>query len=212
MPIVTVIDYGLGNLFSVSRALERCGAEVRLTKNPAEVASAEKLVLPGVGAFADGMQGLRDLGLIDPIRDYAARGKYLLGICLGMQMLFERGLEFGDHEGLGLLKGKVKQIPLQTIDGKINKVPHIGWNSISSSFDLPWEKSILDGVPTGEFFYFVHSYAPDPEDNKCRLADATYGGHSVSAVVRQGNIYGCQFHPEKSGPAGLKIITNFITM
>ena len=212
MPTVTVIDYGLGNLFSVARALERCGAEVCLTNKPEEVLSAEKIILPGVGAFGDGMKGLAELGLIEPIRKYAADGKAFLGICLGMQMLFERGLEFGEHEGLGLIKGTVKQIPLKTSDGTMQKVPHIGWNAISSSFNLSWEGTILEGISPGEYFYFVHSYAPEPLEQKCRLADATYGGYAISSVVRQGNVYGCQFHPEKSGPAGLKILKNFINL
>lgn len=212
MPIITVVDYGLGNLFSVSRAIEHCGAEVHLTNDPEELICADKIILPGVGAFSDGMLELEKLNLIDAIRSFALSGKLLMGICLGMQMLFERGLEFGEHKGLSLLKGSVEKIPANAIDGSALKVPHIGWNSISPCSSSSWEGGLLSGISPGEFFYFVHSYAAKSVEQSSQLADTYYGGYSLPAVVSQGNIYGCQFHPEKSGPAGLRILKNFIVI
>lgn len=210
MPTVTVIDYGIGNLLSVQRAFEHCGADVLLTASPKMIEQAELLVLPGVGAFADGMDGLKERGLIEPIRNYAKANRPFLGICLGMQMMLEIGEEFGRHEGLGLIPGKVALIPNSGCDGRPHKIPHIGWNALMPASD--WNDTILKGIEPGEAVYFVHSYTAVPLDSKYRLADCDYNGRVISAAIRFGNLYGCQFHPEKSGQIGLKIIDNFIDL
>lgn len=207
---VTVIDYGIGNLFSVGRALEHCGAEVTLTSDPALIERAPRLVLPGVGAFADGMQGLRDRGLVEPIRRYAASGRPLLGICLGMQMLATASDEFGEHEGLGLIPGRVVPVPCVTTTGARQKIPHIGWNSLVAPEATSWTDTLLSETAEGTAVYLVHSYAVTPSDPAHRLAECIYGGHRISAAVRRGRIVGCQFHPEKSGPAGLQMLSAFL--
>lgn len=208
---VSVIDYGVGNLFSVSRALEACGAEPALIDTPDAVIDADILILPGVGAFADGMAGLQERNLVEPIKVYAKSGRPMLGICLGMQMLLETNYEFGTHQGLGLIPGSVEAIPPVGADGKPHKIPHIGWNNLLKPPKAEnWEETILAGIPTGSRMYFVHSFTAHPADEAHRLADCDYNGQRVSAVIKSGNIYGTQFHPEKSGPLGLQILRNFI--
>lgn len=210
---VTVIDYGIGNIFSVTRALEHCGATVALSGRAEDILAAPRLVLPGVGAFANGMQGLRERGLVEPIRQYAASGRPLLGICLGMQMLFARSLEFGEHEGLGLIPGTIAPIVARGADGAALKVPHIGWTPLERPPGcVSWAGTLLDGVREGENCYFVHSFTAVPERESSRLADASYGDCRISAAVREGNVYGCQFHPEKSGETGLRMVANFVGM
>lgn len=207
---VTVVDYGIGNIYSVSRALERCNAEVTLSADPAHIEAAPRLVLPGVGAFSDGMQGLRERGLIEPIRRYARTGKPLLGICLGMQMLASGSSEFGDHEGLGLIPGRVLPVPDTSTSGQPQKIPHIGWNGLLAPPGVDWGASVLDGTPEDTAVYLVHSFAVLPDDPAHRLADCLYGGHRIAAAIRSGHIVGCQFHPEKSGEAGLAILARFL--
>lgn len=211
MKKVTVIDYGVGNLLSVCRAFEYCDAEVLLSDSSRDVEKAERLVLPGVGAFKDGMEGLRERGLIEPIKRYSESGKPFLGICLGMQMMLDFSEEYGIHEGLGLIPGKVVSIPETGTNGKPHKIPHIGWNGIILPCDgANWENTILTGIPVGECFYFVHSFAAVPSGIEHRLADCNYNGRIISAVIASGAMYGCQFHPEKSGEAGLNILRNFL--
>lgn len=210
MGAVTVIDYGMGNLHSVCRALEHVGAEPRLTENPEDVSAAQHLVLPGVGAFKNGMAELAKRGFVEALRDYAKTGRPLLGICLGMQMLFEESEEFGRHEGLALLRGAVRAIPAHGADGRPHKIPHVGWNRLLRPAGARWEGTILDGMDAGTETYFVHSYTAQPALEAHRLADADYDGCRLSAVVRDRGIYGCQFHPEKSGPAGLQMLRNFL--
>jgi glutamine amidotransferase len=207
---VTVVDYGMGNLLSVSRALEHCGARVDLAATPHELAAAEMLVLPGVGAFADGMQGLARRELVQPLRDYAATGRPLLGICLGMHMLMSESTEFGVHEGLGLIPGRVTAIPRNDSSGEPQKVPHIGWSPLARSNGSDWTSTPLEGLADGESFYFVHSFAASPERPENVLAVTSYGGHPMAAVVAAGNVIGTQFHPEKSGRAGLALVRNFV--
>ncbi len=210
MPVVTVADYGMGNLFSVARALEHCGARVVFAETPETFKGAGLAVLPGVGAFPDGMGELEKRGLDEALRTHADSGKPLLAICLGMQMLLDESAEFGHHAGLGIIPGKVRAIPTLTTAGAPHKVPHIGWNRLMLSNGAVWEETILEGIPAGEAAYFVHSFAAFPEDPRHRLADCEYGGHAIPAVIRKGSVTGCQFHPEKSAAAGLKMLSNFI--
>jgi imidazole glycerol-phosphate synthase subunit HisH len=205
---VTVVDYGIGNLMSVGRALQQCGAQVTLATDADGIRAAQRLVLPGVGAFSKGMQGLRDRGLVQAIIEHAEQGRPLLGICLGMQMLFSRSTEFGEHAGLGLIDGNVGLLQPRDANCQPLKVPHIGWSHLQRvEGGAPWEGSILAGLRPDAHAYFVHSYTAWPTHDRHRLADTYYGDGRVSAAVRRGNIFGCQFHPEKSSHGGLRIIS-----
>lgn len=210
--IVTIVDYGSGNLLSVARALEHVGATVRLSHNAAEIENAERLLLPGVGAFAEGMQGLREHGLIEPIRRYAISGRPLLGICLGMQMLASFSEEFGEHEGLGLIPGRVVSLPSQDVDGSTQKIPHIGWADLSPTVPGGWDGTMFEGTCEGASVYLVHSFHFEPNDATHRLADCFYGGNRITAAVRSGRTIGCQFHPEKSGEVGLALLSSFLRL
>lgn len=210
-PTVTVIDYGLGNLLSVRRALEHCGALVTVTGEPDAVITADRVVLPGVGAFARGMAELGQRGLDEAIRRYAAFERPLLGICLGMQLLFSRSEEFGSHPGLDLVKGQVVAIPDCGPSGQPHPVPHVGWNALIPS-RRNWQGSLLAGLADGDCVYFVHSFTARPDQEEERLADCHYHGLILSAAIASGSLTGCQFHPEKSGPVGLQIITNFLAV
>lgn len=209
---VAIIDYGTGNLFSVRRSFERCGASVVISDDPQVLLSAPRLVLPGVGAFADGMRGLIERGLDKVVVEFANTGKPLLGICLGMQMLTSVSEEFGEHKGLDIIPGRVVPIPKITIEGKPHKIPHIGWSGLLRPNGLSgWQGSILEGLIPGDAVYLVHSFAVQPDNGAHRLADCDYNGQVISAAIRKGNVYGAQFHPEKSGIIGLGIIRNFLT-
>ena len=206
---VVVIDYGLGNLLSVRRGLEHCGANVILTGNPSEILAARRVVLPGVGAFANAMLALNEMQLPPVIREVAARGTPLLGICLGMQLLLEESEEFGTTNGLGLIPGKVRVIPGVASDGQPLKIPHIGWNGLHPTGDVDWRNTLLSDIHPHEAVYFVHSFMAQLSAEH-RIADCIYGGHKVPAVVSKGNVIGCQFHPEKSGDVGLRIMKRFL--
>lgn len=208
---VTIIDYGIGNLYSVSRAFEVCGADVVFATDPKHIADAQHLVLPGVGAFQSGMAGLRERNLIAPIRAHAAAGKPLMGICLGMQMLASVSEEFGEHEGLDLIPGRVLPLPPTTVAGKRQKIPHVGWAELHKTPGTDWQESPLEDLQEGECVYLVHSYAVQTVDPAHRLAVSQFGGHAVCTAIRRDRLIGCQFHPEKSGPVGLKIISRFMT-
>lgn len=208
---VTLVDYGIGNIYSVCRALETAGADVLLTGQRADIDAAERLVLPGVGAFADCMAGLRERELIDPLLRYAASGRPLLGICVGMQMLATSSEEFGEHAGLGLVPGRVAAVPSVGTDGQKLKIPHIGWSALRQTPGVHWMGTPLANTQEGESVYVVHSYAMQPVESAYRLADCEYGGHRICAAVRRDRIFGCQFHPEKSGPAGLSMLSSFLT-
>jgi len=208
---ITVIDYGVGNLLSVSRGLEHCGAKVNMSSDPDFILKAKKVILPGVGAFPNGMRALIELGLDLAIKEVVKIGVPLLGICLGMQLLLDESEEFGLTKGLGVIPGKVIPIPNKTVNGESQKIPHIGWNSLVNSGE-DWQKTILQETCAGDAAYFVHSFMASPEKSEDRLADALYGGHKISAVIAKGNTTGCQFHPEKSGEVGLKILRNFINL
>ena len=199
--MIAIIDYGVGNLFSLRSSLNKIGADTVVTADPAVIARADKLILPGVGAFADAAKKLRDSGLDQVIKAEAAAGKPIMGICLGMQMLFEKSYEYGEHEGLGLLKGSV--VPMEGSIPANLKIPHIGWNALKFEKDSKLFKYIKEG----DCVYFVHSfYASGCEDSL--IATAEYGKDLTAAVARD-NVMGCQFHPEKSGDVGLNILRAF---
>jgi imidazole glycerol-phosphate synthase subunit HisH len=208
---VIVIDYDRGNLLSVGRALEHCDGEVEITSSLAKIRDAERLVLPGVGAFGDAMEELQKREFVEHIKAFAAGGRPFLGICVGMQLMFESSDEFGRHEGLGLIPGRVQTVPSQRADGKPHKVPHIGWSELApASAAQTWDGTILEGLPPPAYCYFVHSFAAEPADEAHRLADCHYNGQRLAAAVHRDNLWGCQFHPEKSGETGLHILRNFL--
>ena len=205
---ISIIDYGSGNLHSVIKAFQQLGALVKVTSDPGDVARAERLVLPGVGAFEDGMAGLDKRGLISGIQDYFSTERPFLGICLGMQMLLTESEEFGLKPGMGVIPGRVTEIPVQ----KGYKVPHIGWSRIQPRPEESWSGSILEDVVPGTRVYFVHSFSAQPAQEEHRLADTMYGNYRISAAIQRGQVVGCQFHPEKSGPLGLKILERFLRL
>lgn len=210
---VTIVDYGLSNLRSVQNALAHCGAEVKLAADAETVLAADALVLPGVGAFRDGMRSLGERGLIEPIRQKAGQGTPLLGICLGMQMLFDESEEFGTHPGLGLISGRVVKLPAADTGGSPQRVPHIGWEPLlPAAGRTDFSGTVLAGVTPGQECYFIHSFAAQPAHEQDRLADAFYGGRAVCAAAGRGVVTGCQFHPEKSGPVGLSILSQFLNI
>ncbi len=212
LPNVVIIDYGLGNLLSVKRAIEHLGATATVTSDPEIILSATHVILPGVGAFPTGMNKLKSSGLDIVVKEVAFKGSQLLAICLGMQLIMQESNEFGKTLGLGLLDGRVEEIPKFSTAGDEIKVPHIGWNSLQPNIRVSeWEKSPLSDIQPGDFVYFVHSYMVNPLDDNIRIAQTIYGGHQIAAVISKDNITGCQFHPEKSGKNGLRILNNFIT-
>jgi len=209
-PDVTVIDYGVGNLLSVQRGLEHCGANVMLTADPERILAAKRVVLPGVGAFGNAMQALKQLNLVEVIRRLADRQTPLLGICLGMQLLLEESEEFGITAGLGLIPGRVVPVPAQSVSGQAQKIPHIGWSALQpSAASGGWRGTLLQDTHPGDAAYFVHSFMAVPTDPAHRIADCVYGGHLIPAVIGRDRITGCQFHPEKSGEVGLRILRRF---
>ncbi|THF72528.1 imidazole glycerol phosphate synthase subunit HisH [Cohnella fermenti] len=198
--MIAIIDYGMGNLHSVSKAVERLGAEAVVTSSPAEILAADGAILPGVGAFGDAMANLRETGLESVVKEYAASGKPLLGICLGMQLLFDESEEHGQHAGLSLLPGKVVRF-----QGDY-KVPHMGWNELSFTHDSPIFQELAPG-----HVYFVHSYHALPQRKEDLLATTDYY-QPVTAIVGRGSVYGMQFHPEKSGELGMALLGNFVKL
>ncbi len=206
---VVVVDYGRGNLFSVCQAVAKVGGAPTLSADPAIVRQAERVILPGVGAFGDAMDGLRARGLDEALKAFAATGRPLLGVCLGMQLLLGASTEFGHHAGLALLPGHVDRLPTPP-PGRRHKIPNVGWCRLEPvPGGTPWSESIFRGVKPGDFAYFVHSYAAHP-DERHRLADIDFAGTLVSAAIAAGSIAGCQFHPEKSGEVGLAIVDAFV--
>lgn len=208
---VAVIDYGAGNLFSVQRGLEHCGATAVLTADPERILAAERVVLPGVGAFGSAMQALEGLGLVAVLRELARRKTPLLGICLGMQLLLDESEEFGHTKGLGLIPGRVVALPNRTLAGEVLKTPEIGWNALQRPAGSPdWHGTLLEDCRPGQAVYFVHSFMSVPDQYAHRVADYDFGGHAVAAVIANDRVTGCQFHPEKSGEIGLKVLRLFI--
>lgn len=210
--VVHIVDYGVGNLHSVARAIEQAGGEAKLSSSPLEIARAERILLPGVGAYGPCIESLRKAGLVEPVIAFAATGRPFLGICVGMQLLFGHSLEFGRHEGLALIPGQVEPIPAEDAAGT-RKVPHIGWSPLlMPTARSDWGDTLLeDATPEVTSCYFVHSFNCAPSDPRYRLADANYGGFKICAAVQRDNITGFQCHPEKSGPAGIKILQRFLT-
>ena len=212
MSTVVVVDYGMGNIKSVQRGLEQAGALVILSSNPDEIAQADRVVLPGVGAFEDGMNGLIQEELDQALHHFSGKGNPLMGICLGMQMLLTSSQEFGSHQGLGLIPGKVQTIPHSENGVLKRKIPHIGWSALKKSADSDgWNNTVLQDIKEGEFFYFVHSFMAVPGQQAHQLAYCIDEGLAVTAAIRKDNVTGLQFHPEKSGPAGLQILNRFVT-
>ncbi len=203
--MISIVDYGVGNLFSLSSSLKSIGADTVVTSDKQKILDSSKIILPGVGAFSDAQEKLQQSGLFDLIINEAKKGKQLLGICLGMQMLFEKSFEYGEYDGLGLIKGNI--VPLE---GKISpelKIPHIGWNSLDFKKE---DSELFKYINNGDFVYFVHSYfAADCKESV--IATAEYG-IDVTAAVQNENVFGCQFHPEKSGDVGLNILKAFCEM
>lgn len=199
--MVAIVDYGVGNLFSLECSLNAIGAEVTITADPEVLKAADQIILPGVGAFEDAAKKLRATGLDAVLKELAAAGKPLMGICLGMQMLFEKSFEYGEHQGLGLIPGQV--VPMEGVIPGDLKIPHIGWNALKFTKESPLFSQIQDG----DCVYFVHSYYAANCDADV-IATAEYGA-DLTAAVAKGNVFGCQFHPEKSGTVGLAILKAF---
>lgn len=196
---VTLVDYGVGNTASVTRAFRRLGAEVHLTADPEQVASGSRIVLPGVGAFGPARRRLAETGLDGALLEAVRQGSRLLGLCLGFQLLFDESEEHGRTSGLGVVRGRIVSF------GGNTRIPHVGWNAL----DVTQEEGLLFGVPSGTYVYFVHSYRPEGVDPEDVAATCEYGG-TFPAAIRCGNVWGCQFHPEKSSEAGRKLLLNFL--
>lgn len=213
-PVVAIVDYGLGNLYSVKHACTHVGLPAQITCDPREILSAEAAILPGVGAFGDAMATLRRLDLVGVLRDFVATGKPFVGICLGLQLLMRESEEFGSYAGLGIIEGIVVRFDAPTRGTRRLKVPHIGWNGIyrvarspSLAAD-PWSRTLLQDVVDGEPMYFVHSYLAKPADSHLLLSTSSYGHIEFCSALQHRNITACQFHPERSGPRGLQIYRN----
>jgi glutamine amidotransferase len=210
--MIVVVDYGMGNLRSVSKALESLGAEVRVSSDPADVGRADKLILPGVGAFPAAMRELAARRLIEPIKAAIANGKPYLGICLGLQLLFNRSDEGAGAEGLGIFQGTVRRLE---VSGAL-KIPHMGWNQVTSRQQTADSRQraacpLLEGIPEGSYVYFVHSYYGAPADQSLVALETEYGGRFASMVWREG-LFATQFHPEKSQAVGLRLLENFVRL
>lgn len=203
---IVIVDYGMGNVQSIFNAFHQFNnIEVSLSDKRDDILSADGIVLPGVGAFKKAMEELTERNLIEILREYSNLKKPFLGICLGMQLLFDSSEEFGYAQGLGLLEGKVERFPSDIND----KLPHVSWNGVYAR-NIDWNDSILENISNGDDFYFVHSYVCVPKDKSIVLSTTEYGGIEFCSSIKHGNIYACQFHPEKSAASGIKVIENFI--
>ena len=202
--MIAIVDYGVGNLYSLEQSFKAIDAQVIVTGKPEELQKAEKILLPGVGAFGDAVEKLRNTGMADAVLEQVAAGKPLMGICLGMQLLFDRGLEYGEHAGLGLISGEVR--PISEVIPKELKIPHMGWNAL----EFTRESRLFQHIKNGDYVYFVHSFYA-ANCGKTTIATAEYGA-PLTAAVEKDNVFGCQFHPEKSGKVGLEILRAFSEM
>lgn len=207
--MITIIDYQISNLFSVKHACEHLGLEVEITSDPQKILKCKAAILPGVGAFGDAMHNLEKLELIQPIKEFIGSGKPFMGICLGMQLLFSQSDEFGHHQGLNIIPGKVVKFPAKTIDNKTIKIPQIGWNQIYEPEAGKWGNSPLKGLASNEFMYFVHSYFATPNNKEVILSLTDYEDIEYCSSVLHNNVFATQFHPEKSGQEGIKIYRNW---
>jgi glutamine amidotransferase len=213
-PRVAIVDYGMGNLFSVRQACEHAGLDVTITAARDEILNADAVILPGIGAFGDAMATLSRLDLVGVLRDVAASGKALVGVCLGLQLLMTESFEFGRHKGLGIIEGQVVPFDNPVEAGRKLKVPQVGWNSVyrvargGNGQEEAWKDSPLAEIADGEFMYFVHSYIVQPEDGNVILSVSRYGQIEFCSSIHSQNIFACQFHPERSGTEGLKIYRN----
>lgn len=205
-PRIAIVEYGVSNMRSIFNATRLFAPETVISEDPEVIAHADALILPGQGAFGAGMEGLKVRGLIDTIRTAAARSTPILGICLGAQLLMEKGYEFGEFDGLGIIKGEVRHFP--DLDPSVT-IPNTGWRNVSPS-DTASATQLFNGLPANPQFYFLHSYVLMPRDPGTVLASTTYGGYTYCAIVGSDSICGTQFHPEKSGPHGLRLLQNFI--
>jgi len=206
--MVAIVDYGMGNLRSVQKALQQVGGDARIVQTPADVERAEKIVLPGVGAFRDAIAKLREQGLVDPLVRRVEQGTPFLGICLGLQLLFDVSYEDGEHTGLGILSGKVVRFRFDpAVTGQTLRVPHMGWNQIRWTAPCP----LLAGIPNGSYAYFAHSYYVVPMDADITCTTTEYG-HPFTSSVRRDRLFATQFHPEKSQAVGLKLLENFVKL
>ena len=209
-PNIVVIDYGVGNLLSVERGFQHHNIDVCVTSDKEKILTASHVVLPGVGAFGKAMAALDERDLIGTIKALGAKETPLLGICLGMQLLLEESEEFGRHEGLGLIPGKVVPIPTHSLDGKPLKSPHIGWGELKPRcYESDWMNTALDQTKLNDTAYFVHSYMSVPSNQNHIIAETDFGGNKIPAVLSYKKILACQFHPEKSSEVGLKILKRF---
>lgn len=212
-PKVAIVNFGMGNLFSVKHACERCGIEAVITHSESDILQADGVILPGVGAFGDAMELLRGSKLVDVLKETAESQKPLFAICLGMQLLMEESYEFGQHKGLGIVKGTVERLDNpRGSSGEPLKVPHIGWNALYAPHGdggkPEWEGGMLGGLSEGEFMYFVHSYYTRPKEKNLILSTSRYGNIDFCSSFQFGNVFACQFHPERSGENGLMIYKN----
>lgn len=209
MPLVAIVDYGLGNLFSVKQACTFVGLNSIITNSKKYILDADAVILPGVGSYGDAMLTLHRLDLVNVLRDFAEAPKPLVGICLGLQLLMTESYEFGHHKGLGIIEGPVVQFEAPKEKERILKVPHIGWNRIFQPADsLRWTGTLLDGIDESEYMYFVHSYIVQPQESKLIFSASRYGNVEFCSSIQNGNVFACQFHPERSGPKGLQIYKN----
>jgi glutamine amidotransferase len=206
-PKIAIVDYSLGNLFSIKHACEYAGLSPIITSDKNEILSADAVLLPGMGAYGDAMKTLHKLDLVSVLHDFAQSGKYLIGVCLGIQLLMRESCEFGNHKGLGIIEGTVEPLDHPLEGERFLKVPQIGWNQLKPA--RTWSGTPLNKIPVNEYMYFVHSFFPSPEDKSTVVTTTTYGGIEFCSSLMKENIFACLFHPERSGKYGLQIYENF---
>lgn len=211
-PKIAIIDYGVGNLYNIAKAFGKFTQNCVIIDNSSDLRAYDAIILPGVGAFKVGMNGLKKRGLFEEVKRFASFGRPILGICLGAQMLLSRGYEFGVFDGLDIIKGETIHFSNLKDMKKYVNIPHIGWNEIKTPTNVSWNNTILDSIPKKANMYFAHSYILKPADEKNIFSMTDYEGVEFCSTIKEGNIYGCQFHPEKSGEFGLKIIQNFVNL